>query len=288
MGGFLSCIVLSPLVGLIAQNFGWQATYLFAGSLILVVNVPLILFVAKDSPQSMGLLPDGDKPEKKAGPGSGELSRQTTTVSTGAAKNTWVLSFLNKPALWLMCLCFAFIGIGYSVVITHEVSFITDMNVSATVAASALGFTLGIGAIACLASGWLADRLSSRYVLILFILIAIAGMLLLIGADTMSKMWLAVVLFGLGVGASGVLLPIITRDIFGAASFSALFGITNVVFVAGYAAGAPLAGFIFDATGSYHSVFVIVTAIYLAAILAIYLAFGVKPGLLVRRPGSKK
>jgi sugar phosphate permease len=287
-GGAIGRIVISPLVGLIAENFGWQATYLFAGLLVLAIHVPLILFVLKDSPKPMGLLSDGDKPEEIASPTNGKLLIQTTTEPTNIAKNTGLFSFLKSPALWLMCISFAFIAIGYSVVATHEVSFMTDMKVSATLAASAFGFTLGIGAIASLASGWLADKLSSRYVAILFILVAVAGMLILLGADTMSKMWLFAVLFGLGIGASGTLLPIVTRDIFGAANFSVLFGFTNVLFVAGFAIGAPLAGFIFDATGSYHTVFVIVTAIYVGAILAIYFAFGAKPKPLVRLSVSKK
>jgi len=64
-------------------------------------------------------------------------------------------------------------------------SFITDMKISATIAASALGITLGLGAISSLASGWLSDRLISRYVTILFLLLAIAGMLILLQDNTM-------------------------------------------------------------------------------------------------------
>ena len=60
-GGAVGSMVLQPVVGIIAQNFGWRATYLFSGALVLALNVPLILFVLKDSPESMGLLPDGDK-----------------------------------------------------------------------------------------------------------------------------------------------------------------------------------------------------------------------------------
>ena len=59
-GASIGSMVIQPLVGIIAQNFGWRATYLFAGLLVLVLNVPLILFVLRDSPESMGLLPDGD------------------------------------------------------------------------------------------------------------------------------------------------------------------------------------------------------------------------------------
>jgi MFS family permease len=287
-GGYTGIMAITPLLGLIAGNLGWRASYLFVGLLVLAINVPLILFVAKDSPQSIGLLPDGDKPEDMASPANSLLLNQTAAASTSVVKHTGLLSFLRIPALWLICLCFAFIGIGYSVVTTHEVAFITDMNVSATTAASALGFTIGLTAIASLAAGWMANRMSSRYVAILFNLLAIVGMFILLRADTMPKVWLFVVLYGLGIGASGTLLPIVTRDSFGVANFSALFGFTNVSYSAGFATGAPLAGFLFDATGSYYIVFVIVMAIFVGSTLAIYFAFGAKPKPLLRLSVSKK
>jgi cyanate permease len=79
-----------------------------------------------------------------------------------------------------------------------------------------------------------------------------------------------------------------TRDIFGVGDFSALFGFVVVLLAAGNSIGAPLAGFMYDATGSYHSVFVIITAIYVVAILGIYFAFGANPKPLVRFSKSKK
>ena len=287
-GGGIGGMVIQPIVGIIAQNFGWQATYLFAGSLILAINVPLILFVLKDSPESIGLLPDGDKSKETANLSNGKLTVQTTIESTATDKNADMLVYLKSPPLWLMGISFALVSIGSSAVTAHEVSFITDMKVSATVAASARGITLGIGAISALTSGWLADRLISRYVTILFFLVALAGMLILIQADTMSKIWLFVVIYGLGSGVSGTLLPIVTRDIFGGTNFSAIFGFTVVFLFAGGAIGTPLAGFMFDATGSYHSVFIIIAAIYTVAILGIYFAFGTKPKPLMRLTVSKK
>jgi sugar phosphate permease len=283
-GGGIGSIVFQPLVGIIAQNFGWRAMYLFAGSLILAINVPLILFVFKDNPESMGLLPDGDKSKEIASP----LKDKPLTQPTPTLENTRLFSYLKRPPLWLVSISFAFIAIGYSAVTAHEVSFITDMKISATIAASALGITLGLGAISSLASGWLSDRLISRYVTILFLLLAIVGMLILIQADTMSKIWLFVVISGLGIGASGTLLPIVIRDIFGAADFSALFGFTVVLLFAGNAIGAPLAGFIFDAARSYHIVFVIITVLYVAAVFGIYFAFGANPKPFVRLSSTKK
>jgi MFS family permease len=181
-----------------------------------------------------------------------------------------------------MGICFAFAAIGSSAVTTQEVSFLTDMHISDTVAATARGITLGIAAIAALSSGWLADRLISRYVTILFLLLSMIGMLILIPAVSMSQIWPFVIIYGLGIGAGGTLLPIVTRDIFGARDFSAMFGFVIVLLSAGNSIGAPLAGYMYDATGSYHSVFVIITAVYIAAIVCIYFAFGANPKPLVR------
>jgi len=280
-GGSIGGMLIQPLVGIIAQNFGWRTTYLFAGLLVLVINVPLILFVLRDRPESMGLLPDGDKFEEIANP-------QTGIEPTPAVRNTAILSYLKKPTFWLMGISFAIIYIGTSAVTTHEVSFITDMKVSETIAALARGITLGIGAISALASGWLADKLMSRYVTILFLFLTIAGMLILLQADTMSKIWLFVAIYGLGNGVLGTLLPIVTRDIFGPADFSAILGFAVVFLLAGGAIGVPLAGFMFDATRSYHHIFAITTAIYAIAILGIYFAFGVNPKPLMRGHVPKK
>jgi len=287
-GGSIGAMLMQPIVGIIAQNFGWQATYLVAGLLILIVNVPLVLFVLKDSPESLGLLADGDQSKEVTSSPHAQPLVQTTPELTTATNKTNLLVYLKSPSLWLMGFCFAIMSIGSSAVTTHEVSFITDMKVSETIAALARGITLGVGAIAALVSGWLTDRLISRYVVILFLFFAIAGMLILLQADTMSKIWLFVAIYGLGNGVSGTLLPIVTRDIFGVTNFSALFGFAVVFLFAGNAIGVPLAGFMFDASGSYHSVFMITTVLYGVAVLGIYFAFGVNPKPLRRFSIPKK
>jgi len=274
-GGAVGSLLIRPLVGLIAENIGWRPTYFFAGALTLLVTVPLIIFVLKESPQSMGLLPDGDKPGDAKRPAEARPAAPTSPARTagGAGLGT----YLKKPALWLMGLSFAVLAVGDAGVTQHEVSFITDMQISATIAASALGFTMGISGISRIASGWLSDRISSRYVSIFFLIIEIIGMFILMHANNMSRVWLFVIVYGLGTGAAGTLLPIMIRDIFGSADFSVIFGFINALFTGGGAIGVPMAGFIFDATGSYARVFVIVAIIYGAAILGIYAAFGARP-----------
>ena len=113
-------------------------------------------------------------------------------------------------------------------------------------------------------------------------------MLILLHAGTLSAIWLFVAAYGLGTGASGTLLPIITKDIFGEAEFSAIFAFMLVIVYAGYAIGPPLAGFMFDASGSYHSIFVIITIISAAAVFGIYFAFGANPRPVMRLKKPEK
>ena len=286
-GGGVGSIIIQPLVGIIDQNFSWRATYLFAGLLVLSINVPLILFILKDSPESMGLIPDDDKSRQVVNVLNSRKIAQSLSRSTQSAAKIQTFSYLKSSRLWLMGISFALVSIGYSAVTSQEVSLITDMRVSATIAASARGITLGIGAVSALASGWLADRLISRYVVILFFLLTVGGMLVLLQAGTMSKIWLFVAIYGFGTGAFGTLLPIVTKDIFGVRDFTSIFGFALVLLFAGNAIGAPLAGFMYDATGSYRSVFMIITAINVIAIIGIYFAYGIDPKPLLRLPASK-
>ncbi len=56
VGGF----IMPPLVGSVfIPAFGWRGTFIIAGLLPTVVITPLALFVLKEKPADMGLLPDG-------------------------------------------------------------------------------------------------------------------------------------------------------------------------------------------------------------------------------------
>jgi OFA family oxalate/formate antiporter-like MFS transporter len=58
--------VVPPVLSWGIQNFGWQRAALVSGLVVLCTIVPLS-FVFRRSPESMGLLPDGDTPEMIAG-----------------------------------------------------------------------------------------------------------------------------------------------------------------------------------------------------------------------------
>ena len=53
--------LLTPLLAIAVQNWGWRWGAIFAGTLFLVIGIPIGLGVHR-SPESLGLRPDGDPP----------------------------------------------------------------------------------------------------------------------------------------------------------------------------------------------------------------------------------
>ena len=70
IGNGLGGVGLAPLVGLLVLTLGWRTAAQLSGIAILAVVVPLSLLVRR-SPESMGLLPDGDRVDSFQPQGAG-------------------------------------------------------------------------------------------------------------------------------------------------------------------------------------------------------------------------
>jgi len=58
--------LLVPIVMWCILRFGWRASYMILGVASLVITLPLALFVLRDSPEDIGLHPDGRAPAAAA------------------------------------------------------------------------------------------------------------------------------------------------------------------------------------------------------------------------------
>ncbi len=263
-------VIMMPIIGIISRELGWRYTYIFSGILVLLINIPLVLLVMKNSPQDIGLLPDGTKQVAKNVAGE---QQRTSPAANLNSSTTSLNAYLRKLPTWLVCLSLPLFTIGASSILQHEVAFITDMGISAAIAVSALGFTSGFLGVGGFAAGWLGDRIRRNYVVIIFTLFTLLGIVILLRTNSIFMIWLFVVLFGIGTGAPGVIFPLAVADIFGKDGFNTLFGFANFFFSAGFAFGPPLAGYIFDLTGSYSLVFMLAIGVNALAALMLYTAY---------------
>ena len=61
VGNGLGGLVVAPFIGLLVLTLGWRQAALVSGIAIMAIVLPLSVLVRK-TPESMGLLPDGDEP----------------------------------------------------------------------------------------------------------------------------------------------------------------------------------------------------------------------------------
>ena len=141
-----------------------------------------------------------------------------------------------------------------------------DRHFTQSDAARVLSLVLSFSIVGRLLMGWLADRFSKNYVMLLTYLLVAAGIPFLFLAHSPAVCASAAV-FGVGLGGDYMIIPLMTAEIFGMQILGRLLG---VILTAGGIAEAVspwLTGRLRDATGSYsESCFVLVGIALLGAV----------------------
>src|SRR5580693_6032664 len=239
----LSCGAI--LLPLIAQRlivlFGWRTAYAIVGFAALAISVPVVGTFLKDSPEKMGLQPDGE-PDLNAG---SQQQKNEQGVTWSAAR--------RQPTFWLLARAFFLLGASVHACVIHLVPMLTDHGISlqrAAFASSLLGVALLIGRVF---TGYFLDRFFGPYVaMLLFSGVAVGISLLWSGAGGSFPL-LAAFLVGLGMGAEADIIAYLTSRYFGLRSFGEIYGYLFATFTLAGALGPVLMGVGFDHLGSYRA-----------------------------------
>lgn len=257
-GTGIGSLLMPLLADWLIAVYDWRLTYVVIGSAVLLVLTICAQFVRHD-PAEMGLAPYG------------ELMQQKQVLRYGAQE----LSFkeaIGTSQFWILFAIFFCLGFYRLTIMTHLVPHITDLGISAAVAAAILATTGGTNVAGRIVMGMLADKIGNkRNIILCFILMSIVG-LWLVSATEVWVFYLFAVVFGFfhaGAGSSEA--PIIA-SLFGLKSLGFIFGGIALGLTIGGSIGPVLAGYIFDTTGSYQSAFLLCTAMgVIAVILTIFL-----------------
>ena len=111
----------APLVGLLVVTVGWRYGVFISGAIIILIIGPLSLLL-RDNPESMGLQPDGDRPEDRAGgpqsgnrpPGSAARRRSRLQDADFTAKEA-----MRTPTYWLIVM-----SVGFRNTVHSGISFL--------------------------------------------------------------------------------------------------------------------------------------------------------------------
>ena len=252
-GVSLGALIVTPIGGYLVNNYSWRTTYVFLGFFSWILVIPIFLFVMRNSPQELGLQPDGNTtaPEQ-----SDKLSQDKTANTTGASQIAWTMKTVIKTLpFWMICLAYfvAFLVIG--AILTHQIAFLTDSGMSPTAAAFVLGITGFMGGVGKIAFGYVADKISPNKISALALVLQAFGVIILIFAQSMTLIWAYVIVFGFAMGGQLALQPLIVSRFFGLHSFGVIYGTVSLAGALGTAIGPIVAGLIFDHFGNYDLAF---------------------------------
>lgn len=264
VGTSLGGVVLPPLISGWIDAFGWRSAYLALAVAAPCVIAPGAWLFVHNRPEDVGLSPDGD-----TAPPS---SANATTPAPGGLE--W-RDLLRHRNFWAIVLAYGFSSIGFGGVLYNLVPFAMDRGFDAPNAALLLSVLTASGVLGKLSVGFAADRIDPRHVWWIAMTACAVGVGGIALATHYAALVPSVALFGLGTGGLYPLFGVLVGAAFGRESFGRALGLMGTFTMAMSLPAAPLAGWVYDRTGSYDPAF---------AVLPLAFALGALLLLLLRLP----
>lgn len=260
----LGALIMVPLANYLVESYGWRPTFLLVGVVVLVLTVLGAQFMVH-SPERKGMRPYGaeeaeNRPSLTVAPASGEMDM-------GQAVRT--KAFMTLIPIMMMT------QIPTQIMIAHLIPFATTVGISAALAAIAMGLLGGLSIPGRLILGSACDRIGWQRGLALTNIGMGVVTLFLFLVNSYSMLLLFVLFFAPFHGGRNSPQVGILGYFFGVRALGGMIGLTQGLSLLVGATGPFIAGYIFDRTGSYSLVFVLVSILFVAGGLLI---------LLVRSP----
>lgn len=248
------------LVRYFREALGWRGALLALAAVLITTLLLLSIFVVKRRPEDVGQMPDGDpQPKQDAAP---------------PAKAVKLSLVFRTPAFWLLALGSVFSISAIGGVVQNLPLYLTDISQSNEEARGAAALYPSIVLLSSIAGrilmGYFADRFLKKHVMMTtFLLIAGSIPLLVFARDYPALLYVFAVLFGFGLGADYMLIPLMAAECFGLAGLGRILGIIITSDSVGEAVMPWFVARIREATGSYESGFLLLTGVALAGAIAI-------------------
>ncbi len=266
-GFSLGGVVTPPLCQYLIDVYGWRPACIVMGILAAVISVPLAQFLKHSPERAGGTAYGADSIVTNAS----EASPVKTDYSLKQAVRTgrfWLLGFLE----------FCFFA-SLQVVLVHITPYALDIGIPALTAASIVSFISVFSTVGRVATGFLSDKFGGRPILLASVITSVIALTWLTFANHVWEFYVFALVFGLAYGGMVPLTSLVPVELFGLTSFGVIIAGLSLVSTIGESMGAPVAGFIFDATGSYRIAFLICIALDSIATLF---------GVLMMRGGKKR
>ena len=260
-GGFL----IVPFAAYMLQATNWRITWAILGLLVLGLGVPLAYLFLRDDPSQMGLQPDGDPDPPVEGPA------QTPDRPRGPLEvDRWAQAFRSWP-IWQLSGSYFVCGFTTSIISVHFVPFAIGQGISPVLAATIFSFMMALNMAGSLSAGFVSDRFGGRknWLALVYFCRGCAYVLLLLVPGT-TGLWIFAAVAGLSWVATNPLTTSLTADVYGLRTLGTIGGISFFCHAMGAVISVPMAGFLYDATGSYTIPFAIAGSLLFPAAISAF------------------
>jgi MFS transporter, OFA family, oxalate/formate antiporter len=272
--GFGAIMTTFPIADMIKAS-GYQQTLLTFGAIFAAVGLLAALVLRE--------------------PHAGEITAKTLVAGEAGGRDYTPSEMLKTPVFWLMFVMFSMMSTGGLMVITQFTNFAKAFGIDNTTMVTILGVTMAAVPAALTFDritngltrpffGWISDNIGRENTMgIAFILEGIAIWLML---QYRTDPFMLIVLSGLvffGWGEIFSLFPSTLTDTFGTKNATTNYGFLYMAQGVGSILGAPVAAKIFEATGSWLTVFnIIIVMDVLTGILALFVLKGMRRRFMAR------
>ncbi len=244
----VGALIFAPLINYLILSYNWRNAYLVVGILFFTI-IAISSLVIKQNPTDAETISQGQR----------SMLKSVNTQAWASGKVVTTSSFIKLT--FIFCLG----NFAFQVLYVHLVPHATDMGISPTASAAALGLMGGFSVPGRVVSGFISDRIGWQKVLAFSYFGVALSMIWLLFLEATWMLYCFVLFCGIFQGTRVSAQVGILGEFFGMRSLGELIGITSAASMLVGALAPSMAGFLFDITGSYSVAFIIMMAFLFTA-----------------------
>ncbi len=248
--------LFNPVLEAVIRSAGWRTAYLAAAGIILLLNLPAMLFPISFLPEDSGMKPIGGSEAQEVR--SGERERDNDSRPGIIVLITTVMTFS------LIAFVSAVPQLFKPIAETYGLAETGILMMSVVLAANTAGkFLLGL----------MTDRIGVRLSFLIYGLIIAAGVALLLLIRISGILLVSAAMIGLSYSLPTVAAVMICRELFSPDQYSAIYPRINLGVSIANALGYPLLGVFYDRTGTYDGALIMIIAVILLSIAGVFMVY---------------
>jgi sugar phosphate permease len=240
--------LITPLLALSVHTWGWRYGAFLSGLGLIVAGVPIALLV-KRSPETVGLVPDGDS-RNDGGVANQAVPGTARRPAQEAEADFTLKQAMRTSTFWMIILATTTRVAVYNAITVHFVPMMVWRGLSEQRAALLLAVMALMSLPTHLLVGWIADQVSKPRLMGICMLIGTGSIALLAYGTGEWALWAFTLLFTF----MEAIFPVgwaTVGDFFGRKSFATIRGTMSFFYLWGPALGPVITGAVYDRSQTY-------------------------------------